>query len=137
MISCVAAIMRILFITWFQVGKYEAVRGAATTTGKPKSVWKVFSPHAITEERQRELFQSTEGVQSIDWQAYPNYESAENRSKIFPFCVDGAHMYYVNAIEGCASAMEMSCIGAKNCVLLALNKLRGTPGKVDPMRSKM
>ena len=104
---------------------------------KGENVWKVFSPRSFTEEDKAALFRSTKSFQSIDWQAYPNYESADNRGKLFPFNVDGEHFYYVNAIEGCASAMEMSCIGAKNCVLIALNKFRNTLANIDPVHSKL
>jgi len=66
------------------------------------------------------------------WKAYPDYSSQQNREKVFPFCVDGNHLYYVNAIEGVASAMEMSCIGARNCVLLAWNKHKSQHHNTDP-----
>jgi len=51
--------------------------------------------------------------------AYPEYVTPESFSS---FVLDEG-LFYVNCIEHVASAMEMSCIGAKNVSLLATDYL--------------
>lgn len=51
------------------------------------------------------------------WKAYPHYSSSSRHDK---FKLDDA-LYYVNAIEWAASAMEMSAIGGRNVAILAYN----------------
>ena len=80
----------------------------------PKRVWKVFSPQLLTEEQLQLMFTDIESTQVHDWQAYPHYSPPE---QIPPFVLDDG-VYYINAIEKAASAMEMSAIGAKNAALL-------------------
>ncbi len=81
----------------------------------PQRVWKVFSPQPLTEEQLKLMFTDIESTQVHDWQAYPHYSPPE---QIPPFVLDDG-VYYINAIEKAASAMEMSAIGAKNAALLA------------------
>ena len=99
--------------------------------------WKMFTGEPVTPAQLERWFpEGHEHFCEKDWNAYPNYETAENRSKMAPFCLDNNHLYYVNAIEGCASAMEMSCIGAHNCVLMAVNKFKDTTSLQSP-RSRL
>eukprot|EP00435_Cladocopium_sp_Y103_P063935 s339_g25.t1 len=69
-------------------------------------------------------------LETFAWWAYPVYETDERKRDI-PFCLDGRGLFYCNAIEGTASAMEMAVIGAKNCVLLASNRLKGRTVDID------
>ena len=113
---------------------------ACDTTSEPQQsspCWKIFSGEPVTPAQLESWFPG--GHQHFiekDWNAYPNYETAENRAKMAPFCLDNNHLYYINAIEGCASAMEMSCIGAHNCVLMAVNKFTGA-ATLKSMQSKL
>ena len=80
----------------------------------PERVWKIFSPLPLTEEQLQLMFTDIQTTQVHDWQAYPHYSPPE---QIPPFVLDDG-VYYINAVEKAASAMEMSVIGAKNAALL-------------------
>lgn len=82
----------------------------------PVQVYKVFSPLPLTESDLSKLFASVESVAAKDWMAYPHYDPPETFP---PFVLDDQGLFYINCIEKAASAMEMSCIGAKNVSLLA------------------
>ncbi|XP_007432156.3 prenylcysteine oxidase 1, partial [Python bivittatus] len=78
-------------------------------------VWKVFSNQLLTTEQMNLLFSSYDSVVVRKWLAYPHYSPPE---KCPPFILHD-QIYYLNAIEWTASAMEMSAISAKNAALLA------------------
>lgn len=80
-----------------------------------KRVWKVFSPKPLTQAQLQTMFIDIDMTDVNDWQAYPHYQPPEQ----FPSFVLDDGVYYVNAIEKVASAMEMSVIGAKNAAILA------------------
>ncbi|CAE7407920.1 PCYOX1 [Symbiodinium natans] len=100
--------------------------------GDGKLIWKVFSPAPLTEEQSKELFPNAQKCETFGWWAYPKYEVRDAKSKDTDFCLDGAGLYYCNAIEETASAMEMAVLGAKNCVLLASHRWKGTRSNIDP-----
>ncbi|CAE7304843.1 Pcyox1 [Symbiodinium pilosum] len=102
-----------------------------TRKGDSKHIWKVFSPAPLTDEQSKRLFPSGPKCETFGWWAYPKYSKVDRQPKDTPFCLDGAGLYYCNAIEETASAMEMSVLGAKNCVLLASNRLKGTAHNID------
>ena len=80
----------------------------------PVRTWKVFSPQPLTREQLGQMFSKIDDVAAVDWLAYPAYNPPEE----FPsFKLDDG-VFYINAIEKAASAMEMSAIGAKNASLL-------------------
>lgn len=81
----------------------------------PKRVWKVFSRQPLTDAQIQAMFSDIDETDVYDWQAYPQYHPPEK----FPSFVLDDGVYYINAIEKAASAMEMSAIGAKNAALLA------------------
>lgn len=78
------------------------------------NVWKVFSQNPLTNNQINQLFQSTSDIKVVDWLAYPHYQ-VPTESQNFHI---SERLYHINAIEWAASAMEMSCIGAKNVALL-------------------
>ena len=80
----------------------------------PKNVWKVFSRKPLTDDQKRKLFPKATGSKEVIWLAYPHYTPPE---KFLPFVLDEG-VFYVNAIEWAASAMEMSSLSAKNAALL-------------------
>ncbi|XP_064634573.1 prenylcysteine oxidase 1-like [Lineus longissimus] len=90
-------------------------------------VWKSFSQIPLTEEQINELFKSHDQVVVADWLAYPSYASAEK----MPSFVLHDQLYYLNAIERAASAMEMSAIGGRNVALLAYNRWFNKVDKID------
>ena len=84
-------------------------------------VYKVFSREALTQEQLEFLFTHVEGhAKRIEWLAYPHYTPPE---KFTPFKLDNG-VFYVNAIERAASAMEMGAIGGRNAALLATQYLK-------------
>ena len=86
----------------------------------PKKVWKVFSPEPLTQDQCHALFSEFDpNMPSFDWMAYPHYHPPDMAPS---FILDDG-VFYINAIEKAASAMEMSAIGAKNAALLARNYL--------------
>lgn len=79
-----------------------------------RNVWKVFSKQPLTDNEIEKLFESHTDIKVIDWLAYPRYV-LPYEPRAFTLA---PRLYHVNAIEWAASAMEMSCIGAKNVALL-------------------
>ncbi|XP_029459863.1 prenylcysteine oxidase 1 [Rhinatrema bivittatum] len=90
-------------------------------------IWKVFSPKSLTEEQLRLLFVSYDSVSERKWLAYPQYNPPEK----CPPIILHDRMYYINAIERAASAMEMSAIAAKNVALLAHHHWYGKVDRID------
>ncbi|EDO41014.1 predicted protein, partial [Nematostella vectensis] len=86
---------------------------------KPKmiSVRKVFSRELLTADQKRDIFPTWKDGDSktVPWLAYPDLKPAEHFSS---FVLDDG-VFYVNAIEHAASAMEMSAVSARNAALLA------------------
>lgn len=91
------------------VGNVEGVDETASL-----NVWKIFSQRPLYKNQIDELFENTSDVKVIDWLAYPHYQ-VPTESQSFHIA---DRLYHINAIEWMASAMEMSCIGAKNIALL-------------------
>lgn len=87
-------------------------------TGK-SNIWKIFSQQPLTNNQIDQLFFNTKEVQVMDWLAYPHYE-LPTKPRSFHIA---NRLYHINAIEWAASAMEMSCIGAKNVALLIMKHL--------------
>uniref|UniRef100_A0A2S2QCA5 Prenylcysteine oxidase n=1 Tax=Sipha flava TaxID=143950 RepID=A0A2S2QCA5_9HEMI len=88
-------------------------------TGK-SNVWKIFSQQPLSNNQIDELFFSTKEVKVVNWLAYPHYE-VPTKPRSFHIA---NRLYHINAIEWAASAMEMSCIGAKNVALLIKKHLQ-------------
>lgn len=82
---------------------------------EPIRCWKVFTGQPLTEDQKKQMFTDIEDEATVDWLAYPHYHTPEQCP---PFILDDG-MFYINAIEKAASAMEMSAVGAKNVSLLA------------------
>ena len=73
------------------------------------------------------LFDKYDDIRFVGWQAYPEYKP---NMDLPPFILYDK-LYYVNAIESAASAMEMSLIGAKNAALLSYNQWHSNFDKID------
>lgn len=78
------------------------------------NVWKLFSQNPLTNSEIEQLFENISDVKVVDWLAYPHYQVPTDSQS---FLITD-RLYHINAIEWAASAMEMSCIGAKNVALL-------------------
>lgn len=94
------------------------------------SVWKVFSSYPLSEEELSLLYEGYRDAKAVDWLAYPQYKPTET----LPSFVLYDQLYYVNAIEMAASAMEMSAIGGRNIAQLAYNHWHGLFDKIDEIK---
>ena len=100
------------------------------------NVWKVFSREPLTDVQKQKLFPEATDTKEVIWLAYPHYTPPE---KYLPFVLDEG-VFYVNAIEWAASAMEMSSLSAKNAALLTaryLNKTKPSSGERSDVRSEL
>lgn len=91
-------------------------------------VWKVFSPKSLSPEQLADIFLSWDWVSETRWLAYPAYRPPHRKTP--PFILHD-RLYYLNALEWAASAMEMSAISARNVVLLAHHRWHKQVSKID------
>lgn len=91
------------------IGNLQGINGTEN-----HDAWKVFSKKPLTDNEIDQLFERHSEVKIIDWLAYPRY-ALPYVPRTFSLA---PKVYHINAIEYAASAMEMSCIGAKNVALL-------------------
>ncbi|XP_028828989.1 prenylcysteine oxidase 1 [Denticeps clupeoides] len=103
-------------------------KGYVPPPASEKKVWKVFSPQPLAEELLKQMFLEWDDVSESRWLAYPSYSTPHRRTP--PFVLHD-HLYYLNAIEWSASAMEMSAISARNLALLAHNRWHGQEAKIN------
>lgn len=92
------------------------------------NVWKVFSQQPLSQEQLRDMFLSWDSVSETRWLAYPSYRPPHRRTP--PFILH-ERLYYLNAVEWAASAMEMSAISARNVALLAHHRWHRQAAKID------
>jgi len=83
------------------------------------NVYKIFSSEPLTEDQLNLIFSEYTDHTAVDWMAYPEYIVPENCGTF----ILNEGLFYINCIERVSSAMEMSCIGAKNVSLLATEYL--------------
>lgn len=116
------------------IGKQNNVHGVRINS-EGRNVYKVFSRDTLSEEDLDKLFVDRTTVKVVDWLAYPHYTPPE---KFSPFRLDDG-VFYVNAIERVASAMELGAIGGRNAALLAAKYLkeREMEGKRDGFSNKI
>ncbi|XP_076613399.1 prenylcysteine oxidase 1 [Chaetodon auriga] len=91
-------------------------------------VWKVFSPEPLSQKQLQDIFLSWDSVSETKWLAYPSYRPPQRQTP--PFILHN-RMYYLNAVEWAASAMEMSAISARNVALLAHHRWHQQVSKID------
>lgn len=97
------------------VGLQDPVENRSNTDPMDLPIRKVFSRSDLTASQLSELYSHVEQVKVVSWLAYPHYTPPE---KFWSFVLDDG-VFYINAIEHSASAMEMSAVSAKNAALLA------------------
>ena len=110
-------------LSFSSVGMQKNVEGKDVES-EGEFIYKVFSRDILTEEELNNLFLRHDIVKVVDWLAYPHYSPPE---KFSSFRLDEG-VFYVNAIERVASAMEMSAIGGRNAALLAARYLKNRQG---------
>ncbi|CAK6959391.1 prenylcysteine oxidase 1 [Scomber scombrus] len=91
-------------------------------------VWKVFSQQPLSQEQLHDMFLSWDSVSETKWLAYPAYRPPHRKTP--PFILHN-RLYYLNAVEWAASAMEMSAISARNVALLAHHRWHNQVSKID------
>lgn len=91
-------------------------------------VWKVFSQQPLSQEQLRDMFLSWDSVSETRWLAYPSYRPPQRKTP--PFILHN-RLYYLNALECIASAMELSAMAARNVALLAHHRWHQQAGKID------
>lgn len=91
--------------------------------GNCSSVYKIFSPSELDNGLLNQLFNETEEKKVIEWKAYPEFKVGQVTRDDGPSFQLDEGLYYVNAVEWAASAIEMSLIGAKNVALLTFKYL--------------
>ncbi|XP_060072471.1 prenylcysteine oxidase-like [Ylistrum balloti] len=92
-------------------------------------VGKIFSNRELTQEEIHLYFKSIEEVHTVSWMAYPEY-NFKKTDDLAPFLLN-ERLYYVNAVELAASAMEMEAISGRNVALLAYNHWYDKLDKID------
>lgn len=92
-------------------------------------VYKIFTNEPLTETEINEIFPLRDAFELVDWTgAYPVYASDVTTSSFELM----SNLYYVNAIEMAASAMEMSAIGGRNVALLVKTRWLNEFRLIDP-----
>lgn len=92
-------------------------------------VYKVFANSPLSQVQLDLLFKTRKTTELVDWLAYPEYMP---NAELVPF-VFAPNLYYVNAIESAASAMEMSAIGGNNVANLVAHFYMGNDHLIDNM----
>lgn len=92
------------------------------------SIYKVFSNDELSNQQLKSLFSTIRQKKVVSWKAYPEYSVPQMTT---PFNLAN-NLYFNNAIENLASAIEMSIISARNTAILAYNNWKGDKSKIDP-----
>ncbi|GAB2229077.1 hypothetical protein Droror1_Dr00023212 [Drosera rotundifolia] len=86
--------------------------------------YKIFSRQPVDDALLDQLFSVRKETTRINWGAYPEYKAPETFA---PFILDGSHLYYINAFESAASAMETGAVAAENMARLILSRFSSKP----------
>ncbi|XP_016374340.1 prenylcysteine oxidase-like [Sinocyclocheilus rhinocerous] len=103
-------------------------KGYSRSPASQHKVWKIFSSQPLSQKHLQQIFLSWDSVSEKRWLAYPSYSPPHRRTP--PFILHD-HLYYLNAVEWVASAMEMSAISARNLALLAHHRWYEQTGKIN------
>lgn len=103
------------------------------TFNASRQLYKVFSTGVLNDTQMEALFESYSEATHHDWLAYPYY----HERKTFPGFVLAEGLFYPNAIEWAASAMEMAVIGSRNSAILAYQYWSGESPEVKVGASKV
>lgn len=103
-------------------------QGYKRSPASQTKVWKVFSQQPLSQKQLRDMFLSWDFVSESKWLAYPSYRPPHRKTP--PFILHN-RLYYLNAVEWAASAMEMSAISARNVALLAHHRWHQQVSKID------
>ena len=95
-------------------------------------VYKVALNQVPTEAQVQLLFNTRKDLRVVNWGAYPKYSPHMELPSFLLY----DRLYYINAIESAASAMEMSAIGGRNVALLAYNHWNGYFDKIDELHDE-
>ena len=91
----------------------------------PRKLYKVFSDRELGQTDWDQAFASGyDLVKFTPWLAYPKYGDKIDFENVPPIVLDGekrSRVLYLNALEWCASCMEMECVAARNLSILVAN----------------
>ena len=106
---------------------FNSISKVASTSGF-KGLYKLFSKEPVPETWLSMLFDGGYEIaaQQVWMGAYPAFDPPEN----FPPFQLNSGLYYANAWENSASAMEMAALGGRNVALLAAQYLSSTKRQV-------
>lgn len=90
----------------------------------PIKLYKIFAEQELGESEWEVVFEKGyQIVKYMPWLAYPKYESKIDFELAPPIILDQkerSRVLYLNALEWCASCMEMECVAARNlCNIIA------------------
>uniref|UniRef100_A0A8C1T999 Prenylcysteine oxidase 1 n=1 Tax=Cyprinus carpio TaxID=7962 RepID=A0A8C1T999_CYPCA len=103
-------------------------KGYSPSPASQRKVWKIFSSQPLSQQHLQQIFLSWDSVFEKRWLAYPSYSPPNRRTP--PFILHD-RLYYLNAVEWAASAMEMSAISARNLALLAHHRWYEQTDKIN------
>lgn len=95
--------------------------------------YKMFSRVKLDDSLLDEIFSTRKETIRINWPAYPHYEAPEDFA---PIILDGKQLYYVNAFESAASAMETGAVAAENVARLIISRLPLPPQRAGALHFK-
>lgn len=84
-------------------------------------VFKVFSKEVLSEDQLNYLFLNYKSISVKEWFAYPIYNILQRDLSFTLY----NNLFYVNAIEWAASAMEMSALSGVNAALHVIKTIQG------------
>lgn len=100
---------------------------------KEDMTYKIFSREPLDDALLDQLFSIRKETIQIDWAAYPHCVAPETFA---PFILDDSHLYYVNAFENAASAMETGAVSGENIARLILSRLSAeTKSRLSDVKS--
>lgn len=99
---------------------------------KERCMYVVYTDNAENRDDERHVCSTHRSTIRIDWAAYPHYTAPERFS---PYILDGKHLYYINAFENAASAIETAAVSAQNVARLVLSRLSDGPSPTRPKQS--
>lgn len=105
---------------------YNSKRDGRMFIDTPVKLYKLFSDKELDKSDWTNLFvDGYKLVMFMPWLAYPKYQSRVDFETAPPIILDDpgrSRVMYLNALEWCASCMEMECVAARNLSLLIAKK---------------
>ncbi|KAK7098694.1 hypothetical protein V1264_002938 [Littorina saxatilis] len=114
-----------------RMAKQSPVNSGGVEEKEGYGVWKLYLNKTPTEEQLHSVFDDRNDLCLMHWRAFPEYTTT---MELPPFVLHD-RLYYANAIEVAASAMEMAVVGGRNVANLAFNQWFGHSDRIDSVNS--